>query len=115
MTARYPWYWAWRGWRASTWTFLLWSALLWRQIIPLLQDGDEGLLSSHDLAAGFILFWLLGVWFIVMARMLASTGRAPRPRHGGGPAGAILRAAAPFAAVALLAVILVGPTSLTVD
>jgi hypothetical protein len=104
MTTRFPWYWAWRGWRASTWIFLLWSALMWPRIAMLLRD-DAWL--SHDLAAGFVIFWVLGVWFIVMARAFASLGRARQyPEAAGRSVGAIARAAAPFAALIALAGIL---------
>jgi len=101
----YPWYWAWRGWRASTWTFLLWSAVMWPRIAMLLRDERW---LSHDLATAFIIFWVLGVWFIVMARAFASLER-PRqyPEAAGRSAGAVVRAAAPFAALVALAGILV--------
>jgi hypothetical protein len=113
MTTRYPWYWAWRGWRASTWIFLLWSSLMWRQIVPLLQDDDGWL--SRDLATGFVIFWLLGVWFVGMARLLATADGVPRrPEPDPRSVSGALRAVAPFAAAVLLAFILVGPTSLTV-
>ena len=107
MPKRYPWYWAWHGWRASTWIFLLWSALVWPQVATFLRD--DGWLS-HDLATAFVIFWILGVWFIVMARALASLARAERPpKPERSSLGNVVRGAAPFVAVALLGVLLAGP------
>ena len=78
MIKRYPWYWAWRGWRASTWLFLLWSALVWPQVATMLRDQDEWLFA-RETAAVFIIFWFLGVVFIGMARAFASLERAEWP------------------------------------
>jgi hypothetical protein len=100
--AEHPWYWSWRGWRASTWLLLYWSAVMWPAIVST-AVSDE-FLSGVGAAVG-IGVWAVGVGLVALGRFLAGRirariGSADGPR-GGRPV-ALLRTALPFAAALVL-------------
>ena len=97
-----PWYWSWRGWRASTWLLLYWSAVMWPAIVST-AAGDE-LLSGVGVAVG-IGAWAVGVGLIALGRFLAGRIGArvePAECSRGGRPGAAVRTSLPFAAALVL-------------
>jgi hypothetical protein len=101
-TPEHPWYWSWRGWRASTWLFLYWSAVLWPAIVATA--------ASDEVLAGIGAAFLIGLWaagggLLALGRFLAGRirariGAADGPR-GGRPV-AVARKALPFVAALFL-------------
>lgn len=97
-----PWYWSWRGWRASTWLWLYWSAVLWPAIVST-AVSDELLAGLGAAILGVV--WAgglgaIGLGRFLAGRMYARIGSADGPR-GGRPV-ALLRSALPFAAALVL-------------
>jgi hypothetical protein len=90
----YRWYWAWRGWRASTWAFLLWSALCWPSIVSTARSDE---LFAEQVAFVLVVAYLVGVGAVLATRAFSK----PKPRRI-----SVLAKALPFVAAAALALLL---------
>jgi hypothetical protein len=107
--AELPWYWSWRGWRASTWLLLCWSAVVWQAIVST-AVSDE-FLSGVGVAFG-IGVWAVGVGLIALGRFLGGRIRArvePADGSRGGRPVAAVRTALPFAAAVVLLYLVASP------